>query len=143
MKAARSILSTIIATTLAGNVAMAFGIAAMWSIPYFVMAASDSALSITCHDEIVGFLHDASQGIGAHGGYVPGEWFRPVGFDGWWLDVSYWLIIAIAGPTWLVQHNGLRERRRRVNEGSYVACGYYMTGNAIGVCLECGKRIHE
>jgi hypothetical protein len=57
------------------------------------------------------------------------------------ITLPYWLIIlmsAIAPAFWL---RAEVSRRRRARPGLCRACGYNLTGNASGICPECGAAI--
>jgi hypothetical protein len=63
--------------------------------------------------------------------------------DCWFVSPRYWqlaLLFAIL-PTWSVVR--FLRRRGRIDPSVCPACNYNLTGNASGVCPECGNKITE
>ena len=53
-------------------------------------------------------------------------------------------LIALFNREWAEDPCGLLwrlEQRRRLTRGSCLACNYDLTGNATGICSECGTKI--
>jgi uncharacterized paraquat-inducible protein A len=65
----------------------------------------------------------------------------------WSVVVPFWLLIALLAPlpvAWIVSLIGrLRDRRRRrLSDRTHCyVCGYNLTGNASGLCPECGSQL--
>jgi hypothetical protein len=57
------------------------------------------------------------------------------------VDVPYWFLSAAFALAPLIWLTTFHRRRRRMREGCCRHCGYDLTGNASGVCPECGQAL--
>ncbi len=99
----------------------------------FLMSCCDNRYSATQYALLTSLMAAAGAIAGARSGYLVGDDARYA----WVFGVS----IAVGLPGLLLIP--FLPKRREVDPNSCMACGYNLTGNATGVCPECGSSIAE